>query len=333
MKDRGAYKMVGAVHLSVVLFLACAAHAESSSPPSEANPQVTDVLAALQRIAPTPRPIPCEAGSFAVPSGGHLQGIQQATIAGESFIILSGSAKDESYLTLIALEGPQARVSRIVPLMPRPFKHAGGFQVCGDYLAIGIEDDNTKDTSRIWIVPVSQLLNTARPEPTIEIERHGLYKRATAGAVALAKVCDRHLLCVGTWDCDTIDIYLSNGKPLEDPTCKFELHETWAAKTADRSNWCDPDFAAYQNLNLVVDTSDRVFVVGFARTSGDDVMDVFALDLSLTLERRLFKRARHVLNPDKTSFRHGSGLSILNSATLTLLSCGYQSFTLEHFAP
>ena len=29
-------------------------------------------------------------------------------------------------------------------------------------------------------------------------------------ADALAKLRDRHLLCVGTWDCDTIDIYLSN---------------------------------------------------------------------------------------------------------------------------
>jgi hypothetical protein len=332
MKDRGAYKMVGAVHLSVVLFLACAAHAESSSPPSEANPQVTDVLAALKRIAPAPRPIPCATGDFTVPAGGHLQGIQQATIAGESFIILSGSAK-ESYLALIALEGSQARVSRIVPLMPRPFKHAGGFQVCGDYLAVGIEDDNTKDTSRIWIVPVSQLVNTARPKPTVEIERHGLYKRATAGAVALAKVRDRHLLCVGTWDCDTIDIYLSNGKPLEDPTCKFEFHETWVAKTANRSNWSDDDFASYQNLNLVVDTEDRVFLTAFARTSGDDVADVFELDLSQPPERRFQKLDRLILNPEETSFRHGSGLLVTDPNTATILSCGYQSFTIEHFTP
>jgi hypothetical protein len=305
---------------------------DPSSFPRDANPRIHDVLAALQRIASTPLLIPCQTGDFTVPAGGHLQGIQQATIAAQPYIILSGSAH-ESYLALIALDDTQARVSRIVPLLPRPFKHAGGFQVCGDYLAIGIEDDNTKMTSRIWILPLAQLLHTASPTPVVEIKRRGPYKRATAGALALAKVRDRHLLCVGTWDCDTIDIYRSNGKPLADPTCKFAFRETWAAKTADRSTWSDDDFPAYQNLNLVTDTNDRAYLIAFAHTGGDDVADVFEIDLSLPLEQRLQKRARFILNPQETSFRHGSGLNVTDPNTLTILSCGYQSFTLEHFAP
>lgn len=332
MRYRDVCKTIVAVALWAILLHVCAVQAKPSAPPSDANPPVNDVLAALKRIAPTAHQIPCQTGPFTVPAGGHLQGIQQATIAGQSFIILSGSA-EESYLALIALQGPNTRVSRIVPLMPRPFKHAGGFQVCGDYLAIGIEDDNTKDASRVWILPLSQLAETASPQPVIEIERRGAYKRATAGAVALARVRDRHLLCVGTWDCDTIDIYLSNGKSLDDPVCEFSLHETWAAQTADRSDWSDPDFASYQNLNLVVDTQDHVYLVAFARTSGDDVADVFELDLSLPPNRRLRKLDRLVFATQNTSFRHGSGVSLSDPNTPTILSCAYQSFTLERFTP
>ncbi|MHC4517092.1 MAG: hypothetical protein ACYTAS_00755 [Planctomycetota bacterium] len=332
MIHRDACRRIRTVAVWAILLLTGAVHAKTGALPSDANPQVNDVLAALKRIAQTPRQVPCQTGPFTVPAGGHLQGIQQATITGKPHIILSGSAK-ESYLALIALDTAQARVARIVPLLPRPFKHAGGFQVCGGYLAIGIEDDNTKETSKIWILSLSQLVNTARPKPVVEIVRRGPYKRATAGAVALARVRDRHLLCVGTWDCDTIDIYRSNGRSLEDPTCGFVLHETWVAKTADRSSWSDPDFAAYQNLNLVVDTENRVYLIAFARTSGDDVADVFALDLSLPPERRLQKLDRFAFDTQNTSFRHGSGLTITDPNTLTILACGYQAFTLEHFTP
>jgi len=299
----------------------------------DTNPRVEDVLGALQRVSATPNQVPCRHAGFVVPPGGHLQGIQQATIAGEPFVILSGSAARESYLALIALADSAERVTAIKPLLSRPFKHAGGFQVCGDYLAVGIEDDNTKDTSKIWILKLPHLLEAARLRPIIEIERRGAYKRATAGAVGMTKVAGRHLLCVGTWDCDTIDIYLSNGRGLEDPACALVFRETWEAKQADRSQWSDRDFAAYQNINLVTDTSDRVFLLGFARTGGSDVADVFELkfDASVPPERRLEKLQRFVLQGQETSFRHGAGLVITDAQTLRILSCGYQKFVIERY--
>jgi len=299
----------------------------------DAHPRVDDVLAALQRVSATPQQVPCQSGDFSVPSGGHLQGIQRATIAGEPFAILSGSAARESYLTLISLTDSTGQVTAIKPLLSRPFKHAGGFQVCGDYLAVGIEDDNTKDTSRIWILKLPDLLASARPRPVIEIERQGAYKRATAGAVGMVKVADRHLVCVGTWDSATIDIYLSNGKALEEPACEFELREIWDLKKADRSEWSDRDFASYQNLNLVVDAKDQAYLVGFARTGGADVADVFkfSLDASVPCENRFQKLKRFALRGQKTSFRHGAGLVVTDSKTLSVLSCGYQKFVIERF--
>ncbi len=302
---------------------------------TDMNPRVENVLASLQCLSETPRAIPCDAGGFDVPGSGHLQGIQQAVIGGRRFAVLSGSAGAESYLALVVLKDSTARVMAIRPLLPRPFNHAGGFQVCGDYLAIGIEDDNTKTTSRIWIMKLAELAHAARPKPVIEIERQGEYKRATAGAVAIAKVRDRHLLCVGTWDSATVDIYHSNGRALDDPACRFAFRETWDVKEADRSTWSDRDYASYQNLNLVVDTNDRVFLIGFANRGGADVADVFELrmEAAVPTRKRLVKLHRCELNGQNTSFRHGSGLAVTDAKTLTILSCGYQKFTIERFEP
>ena len=149
----------------------------------------------------------------------------------------------------------------------------------------------------------------------------------------MAKVAGRHVVCVGTWDSATIDIYLSNGKALDDPACAFAFRETWDAKMADRSAWSDRDFASYQNLNLVVDAKDRAYLVGFARTGGADVADVFrfSLDASVSCEKRFQKLQRFALQGQKTSFRHGAGLVVTDSKTLSILSCGYQKFVIERF--
>jgi hypothetical protein len=318
--------------VATFLVLVCSVAAARAG---DSNARADDVLAALTSIAPMPHSIPCDPCGFEVPAGGHLQGIQRAMIGGKPFAILSGSARAESYLALIALEDDAGRVVAIKPLLPRPFKHAGGFQVCGDYLAVGIEDDNTKIASRIWILELSDLLQTETLKPVIEIERHGAYKRATAGAVGLAKVGNRHLLCVGTWDSATIDLYASNGKALGDPACSFAFRETWDAKRADRSNWADDDFASYQNLNVVVDKDGCVFLVGFAHTRGNDVADVFELhaEADMATEKRLRKRCRHILHGQETSFRHGAGLAFVEPGTLGILSCGYQKFAIERFGP
>lgn len=310
--------------------LVCAAQG-----PVDSNPQVEDVLAVLRTISQTPHAIPCDSGGFDVPPGGHLQGIQQAKIDGRPFLVLSGSASDQSYIALVAIEGSKGRVVASRPLMSRPFNHAGGFQVCGDFLAVGVEDDNTRMASRVWILRLAELLQAAGPRPVVEIRRTGPYQRATAGAVAMARAQDRHLLCVGTWDSAMIDIYLSNAQALDDPACAFAFRETWDAGSADRSGWSDRDYASYQNLNLVVDANDRVFLVGFAHTGGADVLDVFEvrMETAVPVEKRLRKVLRRTLHGREASFRHGSGLAIADANTVAVLACGYQGFVIERFEP
>jgi len=178
-------------------------------------------------------------------------------------------------------------------------------------------------------------VGTRQAKAIVEIERRGQYKRATAGAVGVAKARGRHLLVVATWDSATIDIYASNGKALHDPAFAFKLRETWQANKADRSSWSDRHYAAYQNINLVVDKNDHVFMVGFGKTDAGNVMDIFEVKLekSVPTQKRFEKLGRRILLCQKTSFQSGSGLAITDSEELTVLSCGHREFVIEWFAP
>jgi hypothetical protein len=301
--------------------------------PVDMNPRVDNVRAAFDAVTSTSRELTCQPGDFAIPAGGHFQGVQQAMIGGKQFAIVSGSSDSDSYLVLAAIEDSTARIMPLKRLLGRPFKHAGGFQVLGDYLAVGIEDNDAKNTSKIWILESSQLLGSGKLKPIIEIERRGVYKRATAGAVAIAKRHGRHLLLVATWDSATIDIYTSNGKALRDPAVEFRLHETWKANGADRSNWFDQHYAAYQNINLVADKEDRVFMVGFARTGSNNIADIFELKLedSVPTAKRFEKLGRRIFHCRRTDFQSGSGLAITDSNDLIILSCAHREFVIERF--
>jgi len=311
------------------------AHSYGQGRPVDTNPVLDDVRAAFKSISLTPRELLCKQRDFVIPAGGHFQGIQQAQIGGHLFAIISGSSDTDSYLVLAALEDSTAQPVSLKRLLGRPFKHAGGFQVLGGYLAVGIEDNDAKDCSKIWILELSQLLGSERPRPIVEVERRGAYKRATAGAVGIAKYSGRNLLLVATWDSETIDIYTSNDKTFGDSAFEFRLREIWDANNADRSDWSDQHYAAYQNINLVVDKKDRVFMVGFARTAAGNVADIFELKLgeSVPISERFEKLGRRTFDCRKTDFRSGSGLYITDSGKLLILSCGHREFAIERFEP
>jgi hypothetical protein len=178
-------------------------------------------------------------------------------------------------------------------------------------------------------------LGSERARPVVEIERRGAYKRATAGAVGIARQSGRHLLLVATWDSVTIDIYTSNGKTFGDSALEFRLRETWDADEADRSDWSDQSFAAYQNINLVVDRKDRVFMIGFTTSATGNVADLFELKLdeSVPAAERLEKLGRRLFHCRKTHFGSGCGLAITDSEKLLILSCGHREFAIERFEP
>ena len=44
-------------------------------PPVDMNPRIDNVRAAFDAVTPTPRELTCRPGDFAIPAGGHFQGV------------------------------------------------------------------------------------------------------------------------------------------------------------------------------------------------------------------------------------------------------------------
>ncbi|MGY8689183.1 MAG: hypothetical protein ACKVHP_15785, partial [Verrucomicrobiales bacterium] len=238
--------------------------------------------------------------------------------------ILSGSSDEESYLMLVRLDDKRRAVSATrKTLLPKPYKHAGGIQIAGRFLAVGIEDNEKKDTSIVWILDIDQLKEETI-KPFIEIKREGPVKRSTAGAVGLAKMGEKHLLAVGSWDSATIDFYESNNRPLEADDCQFTLVHSWDAADADRSKWFDPKLPSYQNINLIVDDHGAIQLIGFANTGGKNHADVFLVDLST---HRLVKKTSHVFKCQDTSFQSGAGMH----GHTKVISCAGREWAIEGF--
>jgi hypothetical protein len=78
----------------------------------------------------------------------------------------------------------------------KPLSHAGGFQLAGNWLAIGIEDPVGRNESQVLLIDVSTS-KTLNAPPVHVLNRRGQAGRSTAGAVALLRRKDHFLLAVG----------------------------------------------------------------------------------------------------------------------------------------
>lgn len=127
--------------------------------------------------------------------GGHLQGVQLYSWRGQDYVVVTGSSSTYSYYGMIIIN-EKPHVVSVIKILEKPLKHAGGFQIFEDYLAVGIEDNEERTRSKVF------LFNLGNPEtplknPIAVINREGAYERATAGAVGLTRVEDTFLMVVG----------------------------------------------------------------------------------------------------------------------------------------
>lgn len=258
-----------------------------------ASGQLEDVLKAVENIdTSSPHELHFDLGGDKLPEGGHLQGVQWFKKGAQDFLILSGSGESFSYFVTIDLEDAAGNTASLSRLLDAPFRHAGGLQVLdGRFAAVGIEDNQAKDKSKVWIVDLATAESLEHLAPLVAIDRRGEIERSTAGALAITQIRDHHLLIVGTWDSATLDFYESNGHPLDDADCEFTKGETWSAAHADRSDWSDPQFGSYQNINLITDRKGRCFLAAFCREGDDDLLDLYELKLDddTPTSRRLLK--------------------------------------------
>lgn len=299
---------------------------------SDANPQVSNVPDAFNRIRGQGAIGELVTGDTSFPPGGHLQGIQRSYVTKNraATMIISSSSDSESYFFVGSLPLPFDSDGLSAPacawesegggnaetvvyyhkLCDAPLKHAGGIQVIERYLVVGVEDNSSRDRSRVLFYEIS---DPASPQQLrhLAIERSG--SGLTAGAVGIVKRGSDHLLVVGRWDSEVLDFYVSNGSPLCDMDCQFSLWRTWDSSDADRSDW-SPDhvWGSHQSLNLVRDTSGDLYLLGFNRDEeGRNVLDLFRLDISQGTSKMIQKlRIRTMHCHPGVSFGYGAGIFI-----------------------
>ncbi|MCF8276888.1 MAG: hypothetical protein K9J17_09150 [Flavobacteriales bacterium] len=254
-------------------------------------------------------------------AGGHLQGIQ---LLNETLIV-SGSSSSFAYLALFQKLGEEFRFLGIKKLGKKPFNHAGGFQIAGNWLAIGIEDPVGKRESVIQLIDVSSFKNLSSP-PVFTLNRKGESKRSTAGAVALIKRKDHFVLAVGSWDCTTIDFYVSNGLDPHAEGFNFEPWTSWDSREAIRKDWTDRSYGSYQNLQLTEDATG-LYITGFCRTpNGTDQADVFLITPLADPYTMLKKVAYYSVQCNgEVTFRNGAGFTFFKNVP-SIIAVGHDLF-------
>ena len=225
-----------------------------------------------------------------VPQGGHLQGVQawRSPADGRWRVALSRSSNTLGQVYVAEFGEKLAgrgRVARVIDFpsdgRKPPLRHAGGFQVADEILAIGLEDNQDRLRSEIqfW-----DLRDPARPRQLahLTVRREGDRPGdMTAGAVGLLVRESDALLCVANWDAAALDFYQSNARPLRDAAYRFTHVGRWKASGTDRQAW-QPDgiWRSYQSVHLLSRKPGKLQLLGFA---GDGMknsfLDVFTVEI------------------------------------------------------
>ncbi len=280
--------------------------------------RLPDVAAAFESVAAKGQPLEFALDGVEVPRGGHLQGIQMRfDPEGRRYVaFLSHDSETAGYLLVVEFP-PDLSAGRVVHVQQfpsdgrrPPLRHAGGMQLCGDTLVVGLEDNQDKTRSEV------QFWNVARPDKPVPlahlaVRREGAERDKTAGAVGLVQRERDHLLAVANWDSRAIDFYASNGKPLADAACRFDFRARWQNDAADKSAWQpDPVGGSYQAINLVSDAEGKLYLLGFDTAFPSlDIVDLFRVDLDQPPAGLLVKVAQRRMRwPGEVHFRFAGGL-------------------------
>ncbi len=255
--------------------------------------------------------------------GGHLQGIQVIEKNTGKYFILSGSSGSYSYYAVVK-KSDKTEVISVNQLMDKPFKHAGGFQIFQNYMAVGIEDNDAKNKSKVCVYDISNPENPS-VNPVAVIERAGEPKRSTAGCVGMTKYNHKILLAVGDWDTKNIDFY--SCKSGEFPKGHFELFHSINTESISKENWIDDKWLPYQNINLFSTVEDELYLVGLGQNNkNENVADLYELKEDGAGKFSITKTASKTFNcENEVSFKAGAGVVIDINGRLGIIACGYNA--------
>jgi hypothetical protein len=268
-------------------------------------------------------------------SGGHLQGVQLYSEKGQTFAYISGSSSTHSYMVKVDIN-PPAKVIAIDTLMSSPYRHAGGFQIYQNFLAVGIEDNHTRTSSKVLIYDIAGGRNDWT-SPLYTIKREGAFERFTAGAVAITRYQDEIVVAVANWDSRNIDFYTCPSHAFENNEGEFNLIASVIASDFIKENWSDPYWWSYQNINLLTDATDNLYLVCFGQNNKDmNLADVFKVSFAeVDYKGKDFIKPNSSIQLQKihsrifdstegANFRAGAGFHIQGDGSLVLVSCPNQ---------
>lgn len=289
---------------------------------SQSNDRTATLSDAIHKLEEVPADISFCNSLEVNNAGGHLQGIQLFSFKQNDYYFLSGSSAEYSYYAIVKTE-TENKVISVNRILDKPFKHAGGFQIHKDLMAIGVEDNDAKNQSKVFIY---QIDDPEKPPkgPLAVIDRNGAAKRATAGCIGIISVRENVLVVVGDWDTKHLDFYSIAQNELGHVGATFKLIYTVDSRKMDKSLWVDEGWLSYQNINFVKDGSDNLFLVGM--TSGDkgeNVLDLFEIeseDFSTFKLKKIYSKKFD--ENSQTKFRWGSGIYFSDDMEIKVMSCG-----------
>jgi hypothetical protein len=280
------------------------------------NPLMKNVFGAFEAVHDRPKSISIDRKGVVLPPGGHFQGIQRMpNVPGErqeNLLVITSSSAQEGYFVTCSMAkdwlSGRANPPTMVPQSNGEpgFSHAGGCQAFGNLLALGLEnsDENTSEV-QFWNLK-------GAPEavpPTIQRCRTG--KTCTAGAVGITSFGKGAVMAVASYNADTVDFYTSEADPFSGSP--FNKSFTWTESNANKSGWLDKNFAQYQNINLITDQDQKLWMVGFDRDqlSHFDWMDLYTIDLTAE-PNSVFRKAakKHMYCSDDVQLGVAGGIYI-----------------------
>ncbi len=275
-----------------------------------------ELVAKLEQISTAPEQITISNNLKIVRKGGHLQGIQAYQHHDQTFLYMSGSSTEYGYLAAATMK----QVEKLHILRNKPLKHAGGFQIHKDWLAVGIEDNELRNTSEVHVY---QLGDPHAGELKIRavVARNGAWERATAGAVAIMEWQGKLLMLVGDWSNRHIDFYQA---PLDlgEEMLEFQKTSEIEMATYDKTKWVDPIPWPYQNINLIK-YNEMLLLFGFSSgTNDENLMDVYTLE-SAGSDAPILTKIYTKSFPKTSLTRFGWGAGVgFDDENFTLYACG-----------
>jgi hypothetical protein len=274
------------------------------------------------RIGTEPQIIHCKNELEVNNRGGHLQGVQLLVKNDVEYAILSGSSDSYAYY-LVARLGDYKQVLSVNELMYKPFKHAGGIQINDGLMVVGIEDNETRDKSKVCIYEIE---NPDQPpvKPLVMIDRNGEPSRSTAGCCGITNIGGRYLIVVGDWDTKHLDFYLYDENRMKDGIDASKKIHSINTEKADRSGWADSEWLSYQNINLLRDTDGQLYLIGMGQNKEqENRADLFLIEHKNFTDFNVKKLMTKSFSCRQgANFRSGAGIYRQADGRLKLISCG-----------